>query len=201
MPRWMGSRTLLGSACPVSCGGVGGCGRSPGTQRSRWPARPESSSGGGSGARLACGTRTPRSSNCHSSPDRDPQPGGTQGRAVLGSVHLERLHATGEGEDGAVRLRYARIGGNLYGSETRLTNEAGPALDAREMQLGEAALLGDRFQATGAASAGWADLYCHPRAQGQWGKAVAEVVGRVHSLCWPALPAVGLCVPCSRRRG
>jgi hypothetical protein len=68
---------------------------------------------------------------------------------VEGSVHLERLRATGYGDNGAVRLRNASISGNLWCTSTHLSNEAGPALDAREMQLGEAAHLVDNFQATG----------------------------------------------------
>jgi hypothetical protein len=67
---------------------------------------------------------------------------------VEGSMHLEELCATGVGRDGAVRLRYARIGGNLYCDDAHLTNQAGPALDAREMQIGEAAML-RKFHATG----------------------------------------------------
>ena len=68
---------------------------------------------------------------------------------VEGSVHLEGLRATSTGRDGAVRLRYARIGGNLECSGTRLTNQDGPALDARELEVGEAVMLRDRFHATG----------------------------------------------------
>lgn len=47
-----------------------------------------------------------------------------------------------------MRLRYARIGGNLYCDDAQLTNQDGPALDAREMQVGEAAML-RKFHATG----------------------------------------------------
>jgi hypothetical protein len=56
MPRWMGSRTLSGSGCG---GVVAGCGRSPGTQRSRWRARRGCASAAGRGVRPASATRTP----------------------------------------------------------------------------------------------------------------------------------------------
>lgn len=68
---------------------------------------------------------------------------------VEGSVHFEDLRATGHGEDGAVRLRVASIGGSLFCRGAQLSNDAGPALSAREMQVRQAALLGDGFRATG----------------------------------------------------
>jgi len=78
MPRWTCSRTLAGSACRGCCGVVVGCGRSPGTQRSRWPAPPGSASGAGPATPPASATRTPRSWRCRSSrrrcPSRAPAP-------------------------------------------------------------------------------------------------------------------------------
>src|ERR1017187_4662803 len=41
--------------------GVGGCGRSRGTRRSHWPARPGSARSAGRGVRLASSSRTTRS--------------------------------------------------------------------------------------------------------------------------------------------
>ncbi len=67
---------------------------------------------------------------------------------VDGSVHLEELHATGHGDDGAVRLFGARIG-NLFCSGAQLHNDAGPALNAEGLQVGGTVWLHDGFRATG----------------------------------------------------
>jgi hypothetical protein len=68
---------------------------------------------------------------------------------IDGSVHLEDLHATGRGEDGAVRLRAANIRGNLLCRGAQLDNDTGPALDARKMQVSETVWLRDNFRAIG----------------------------------------------------
>ncbi|HEX4862907.1 MAG TPA: hypothetical protein VFV02_02470, partial [Acidimicrobiales bacterium] len=49
---------------------------------------------------------------------------GEDGGVRLRGARIEGAVSPGESEDGAVRLRSADIGGDLYGSGTRLTNEA-----------------------------------------------------------------------------
>jgi hypothetical protein len=57
--------------------------------------------------------------------------------------------ATGHGEYGAVRLPGARIGGQLVLSSAQLTNQAGPALEGDELQVGSDMFLDEQFTATG----------------------------------------------------
>jgi hypothetical protein len=56
---------------------------------------------------------------------------------------------TGSGEDGAVRLSGAHIGRELDCTGAQLRNDAGPALNARGLQVGQDVYLSDRFTATG----------------------------------------------------
>jgi len=58
--------------------------------------------------------------------------------------------ATGVGDDGTVRLRGARIGGQLNCDGARLRNDSGPALLADGLQVGQDVLLRGGFSATGA---------------------------------------------------
>jgi hypothetical protein len=51
------------------------------------------------------------------------------------TVLLNKLTATGHGEDGAALLRGARIGGRLFCRDARLHNETGPALQAARLQV------------------------------------------------------------------
>ena len=57
--------------------------------------------------------------------------------------------ATGSGEDGAVRLPNAHIGGNLDCTGARLGNDSGPALSADNLQVGQDMYLTGGFTATG----------------------------------------------------
>ena len=62
--------------------------------------------------------------------------------------------ATSAGEDGAVRLLGAHIGGNLECDGARLVNESGPALSADGLQVDQAMFLRNGFTATGAGELG-----------------------------------------------
>jgi hypothetical protein len=66
--------------------------------------------------------------------------------------------ATGTGDDGAVRLRSAHIGGSLDCTEARLRNNSGPALDASSLQVGQGMYLRSGFTATGAGDLGAINL-------------------------------------------
>jgi hypothetical protein len=57
--------------------------------------------------------------------------------------------ATGVGEDGAVRLSGARIGGSLEFDGASLRNDSGPALYADRLQVDQSMLLRDGFTAAG----------------------------------------------------
>jgi hypothetical protein len=57
--------------------------------------------------------------------------------------------ATGAGEDGAVRLPGARIGGNLDRDRAALRNDSGPALYADRLQVDQSVVLRDGFTASG----------------------------------------------------
>ena len=57
--------------------------------------------------------------------------------------------ATGSGEDGAVRLLGAHIGGQLDCTGASLGNDSGPALFADGLQVGQAMFLTGGFTATG----------------------------------------------------
>ena len=59
--------------------------------------------------------------------------------------------ATGSGEDGAVRLLGAHIGGQLDCTGARLGNDSGPALSADSLQVDQGMFLDGGFTATGAA--------------------------------------------------
>ncbi len=62
--------------------------------------------------------------------------------------------ATGGGEDGAVRLAGAHIGGNLDCDGATLRNDSGPALYADHLQVDQSMLLRDRFTAAGSGGDG-----------------------------------------------
>ena len=57
--------------------------------------------------------------------------------------------ATGVGDDGTVRLRGARIGGQLNCDGARLRNDSGPALNASGLQVDQDMWLRGGFTATG----------------------------------------------------
>ena len=57
--------------------------------------------------------------------------------------------ATGSGEDGAIRLLGARIGGQLDCSGAQLRNNSGPALVADSLQADQSLFLTDKFTVTG----------------------------------------------------
>jgi hypothetical protein len=57
--------------------------------------------------------------------------------------------ATGSGDDGAVRLPGAHIGGQLHCTKAELNNDSGPALVADSLQVGQDMYLTDGFWATG----------------------------------------------------
>ena len=57
--------------------------------------------------------------------------------------------ATGVGDDGAVRLRGARIGGQLNGDGARLRNDSGPALSAEGLQVDQDMYLRGEFTGAG----------------------------------------------------
>ncbi|BBH67084.1 hypothetical protein ACTI_37690 [Actinoplanes sp. OR16] len=62
--------------------------------------------------------------------------------------------ATGTGDDGAVRLSAAHIGGQLDCTGARLENTTGPALNAGSMHVGQTTYLVNGFTATGAGGRG-----------------------------------------------
>ena len=62
--------------------------------------------------------------------------------------------ATGSGEDGAVRLLGAHIGGQLDCTGATLRNDSGPALNADSLQVGQAMFLSGGFTATGSGENG-----------------------------------------------
>ena len=62
--------------------------------------------------------------------------------------------ATGAGEDGAVRLLGAHIGGQLECAGASLRNDSGPALVADGLQVDQAMFLRGGFTATGAGEDG-----------------------------------------------
>ena len=66
--------------------------------------------------------------------------------------------ATGAGELGAVRLSGAHIGGQLNFAVARLTNETGPALDARNLTVGSDLIFTGQFAARGNADGVVLDL-------------------------------------------
>ena len=65
--------------------------------------------------------------------------------------------ATGGGEDGAVRLPGARIGGNLDCTGAALRNDSGPALYADRLQVDQSVVLRDGFTAAGSGGDGDGD--------------------------------------------
>ncbi|MCR6482998.1 hypothetical protein M8542_09220 [Amycolatopsis sp. OK19-0408] len=67
---------------------------------------------------------------------------------VGGNVHFRELTAAGSGEPGTVRLLSARIDGELYCEEARLTNDRSPALHADGLHVG------GNFDLTGAQVSG-----------------------------------------------
>jgi hypothetical protein len=92
MPRWRCSGTRAGSACRGGCGGVVGGGRSPGTQRSHWPARHGCASGVGPTARSASATRTPRAWRCRRRRRRCPSRAPAPSPWPAGGTPRRRLH-------------------------------------------------------------------------------------------------------------
>ena len=77
------------------------------------------------------------------------------GLQVGQAMHLSGgFTATGSGEDGAVRLSGAHIGGTLDCTGAELRNDSGPALDADGLQVGQAMYLRGGFTATGSGGAG-----------------------------------------------
>ncbi|MEV0066649.1 hypothetical protein [Amycolatopsis sp. NPDC050768] len=68
------------------------------------------------------------------------------------------LSATGAGEDGAVRLTGAHIGGQLSCRSATLHNDSGPALNIARVQTGGAVFLVKGFSATGAGAGVVLDL-------------------------------------------
>ncbi|WP_219151752.1 hypothetical protein [Amycolatopsis sp. TNS106] len=59
------------------------------------------------------------------------------------------LQASGHGERGAIRMTGARIEGELDASSAEVTNTTGPAISARDIQIGETLYLSDGFIARG----------------------------------------------------
>jgi hypothetical protein len=77
------------------------------------------------------------------------------GLQIDGHVLLEeRFIAEGAGDDGAVRLHGARIGGQLSLRGAVLRNPSGPALHAETMQTNDDVFLDEGFTAEGAESLG-----------------------------------------------
>ena len=66
--------------------------------------------------------------------------------------------ATGTGQNGAVRLRSAHIGGQLSCIAATLSNDSGPALIANSLQVGQAMHLRGGFTATGGGADAVVDL-------------------------------------------
>ena len=66
--------------------------------------------------------------------------------------------ATGSGDDGAVRLAGAHIGGHLDCTGANLRNDSGPALDAYSLQVGQGMHLLGGFTATGSSGFGAVNL-------------------------------------------
>jgi hypothetical protein len=66
----------------------------------------------------------------------------------------EGFTATGGGEDGAVRLTGAHIGGSLLCDGANLRNDSGPALVASRLQVGQTVFLRSGFTAIGAGKRG-----------------------------------------------
>ena len=66
--------------------------------------------------------------------------------------------ATGTGDNGAVRLRSAHIGGSLDCTGASLHNNSGPALDASSLQTGQGMYLRSKFSATGTGEPGAVNL-------------------------------------------
>jgi hypothetical protein len=66
--------------------------------------------------------------------------------------------ATGGGDDGAIGLAGARIGGHLYCTGANLRNDSGPALDAYSLQVGLGMHLVGGFTATASSGLGAVNL-------------------------------------------
>ena len=67
--------------------------------------------------------------------------------------------ARGSGDDGAVDLLGAHIGGQLACTEAELTNDSGPALLADGLQVDQSVFLRDGFTAAGSGDRGAVDLF------------------------------------------
>jgi hypothetical protein len=95
--------------------------------------------------------------------------------------------ATGSGDDGAVRLPGARIGGQLSCTGAELRNDSGPALAADRLQVGESVFLRDGFTATGSSGKGAVGL-----TGGHMGGSLSCTGAELRNNCGPALYADGL---------
>ena len=69
------------------------------------------------------------------------------------------FRASGGGERGTVRLLRARVGGVLSMNGAELTSDAGPALNAQGLQVGQILFLRDGFRATGSGERGTVRLH------------------------------------------
>ncbi|MEV0066112.1 hypothetical protein [Amycolatopsis sp. NPDC050768] len=99
------------------------------------------------GSQLSCGSAT-----LHN--DSGPALNG-DGLQTDGAMILDDgFRATGAGEDGTVRLRGARIGGQLLCRSATLRNDSGPALIGDGLQTDSDVFLDDGFCATGAGEDG-----------------------------------------------
>ncbi|MGV9295472.1 hypothetical protein [Amycolatopsis sp. NPDC003676] len=110
------------------------------------------------------------------------------GLQTNGDVFLrEGFSATGDGDNGAVRLLGARIGGGLVCHGATLRNNSGPALVADRLQTNESVLLRNGFSATGDSDRGAVRLLS-ARIGGQLGCRAATL----RNNSGPALVADGL---------
>jgi hypothetical protein len=84
---------------------------------------------------------------------------------VADSLHVDQdmvlrdgFTATGSGDDGAIGLAGAHIGGHLYCTGANLRNDSGPALDAYSLQVGLGMHLFGGFTATASSALGAVNL-------------------------------------------
>ncbi|WP_439379052.1 hypothetical protein [Amycolatopsis lexingtonensis] len=97
------------------------------------------------------------------------------GLVAAGDVWLTSAKVTGAGEDGALRLIGARIGGEADLTDAVLTNETGPALEADRLHAGDLRLDGATALA---ATEGAAISLLGARIEGQFNAGAAVVVNR-----------------------
>jgi len=96
----------------------------------------------------------------------------------------EGFSATGAGEDGAVRLTGAHVGGSLCCDGASLCNDSGPALVAYGLQVGQSVFLRRGFTATGAGERGAVRLV-----SGHIGGSLDCTGAELRNDCGPALVA------------